>query len=99
MVTLRNLSGESSAAIASAGGIPPIVALLLSPSSARLPREAAGALVNLSADVENRVPIASSGGIPPLVALLALLSVDTQEAAASVLFNQRPQCREQGPDS
>jgi hypothetical protein len=98
MVTLRNLSGESSAAIASAGGIPPIVALLLSPS-ARLPREAAGALVNLSADVENRVPIASSGGIPPLVALLALLSVDTQEAAASVLFNQRPQCREQGPDS
>jgi HEAT repeat protein len=76
-------NNENIVTIASAGGISPLIALLMS-SSVR-EQEAASALANLSTNIENEVSIALAGGIPPLIALLRLSSVRVQEAAASAL--------------
>jgi hypothetical protein len=51
-------------------GIPPLIALLASPSVI-VQGNAAGALRNVSKNVENMVTIAGASGIRPLIALLA----------------------------
>ena len=57
------------AAIAAAGGIPPLVRLLDSGSEAVL-QEAVGVLLSLAVNsAANRAAIAAAGGIPPLVRL------------------------------
>jgi vacuolar protein 8 len=77
---------ENGVAIAEAGGIPLLVALLTPPSALEA-QFAAETLRNMSANVESRVKIASVGGIPPLIALLASSSADAQEHAAGALSN------------
>jgi hypothetical protein len=68
----------------SAGGIPPLIALLASPS-VRVQRYSASALQGLSLHAETCVAIASAGGIPPLIALPASPSVATQKKTAGAL--------------
>ena len=88
---LWSLAGGTAnkAAIAEAGGIPPLIELLRD----GLPRErdarfwAVRALVSLAYNDANKVLIAEAGGIPPLVELLRDESADAKEAAAWVLGN------------
>ena len=76
-------------AIAAAGGIPSLVALLESPSL-NVQKRAVGVLINLSANDENMVTI---------VALLESPSVRVQEFAARALCVQpERECREQSND-
>ncbi len=72
------------AAIAAAGGIPPLIALLASPSVG-VHLEAASALRHLSVNAVNEVTIASAGA--PLIALLASTLAGVQECAAGALGN------------
>ena len=73
------------AAIAAAGGIPPLVRLLGS-GSEDVQEAAAGALGYLADNSDaNRAAIAAGGGIPALVQLLGSSSEDVQERAARVL--------------
>ena len=75
------------AAIAEAGGIPPLVELLCD-RSAEAKRWAARALGNLSRNNDaNAVLIAAAGGIPPLVDLLRDESANAELVAASALWN------------
>ncbi len=72
---------------ASAGGIPPLSALLAS-SSVRVQENAAAALATLSSlNSENRVRIASAGGVPRLIALLVSPAVAVVQYAAVALGN------------
>jgi vacuolar protein 8 len=71
-------------AFSAAGAIPPLVALLSSPS-VDVQVAAANALFILSANDENMFTIATAGAIPRLVALLSSPSVDVQEAAVGAL--------------
>ncbi len=73
------------AAIADAGGIQPLIALLSSPSVVGVQENAAGALGVLSVNAENKAAIASAGCIPHLIALLASPSAGVQGAAAGAL--------------
>ena len=59
-------------AIAAAGGIPPLVALVRDGGTAGERKYAARALWHLAENADNKVAIAAAGGIPPLVALPAL---------------------------
>lgn len=70
-------------AIAQAGGIPPLIALLKGPTE--IHRDAAGALWSLAADPNNQELIADQGGIIPLVSLLRDGSSGSQETAAGAL--------------
>jgi len=63
------LNDENRATIASAGGIPPLIALL-GGGPDNVKAQAALALGNLARNDDNRATIASAGGIPPLIALL-----------------------------
>ncbi len=66
---------EGSAAVAAAGAIRPLIALLFS----RVPdveRSTAGALGHLGAEAVCGTAIAAAGAVPPLVALLASPSAD-----------------------
>jgi len=74
------------AAIAAAGGIPPLVALARGGSDGQK-EAAAGALANLAWNADNQVAIAQAGGIPPLVALARGGSDGQKEAAAGALAN------------
>ena len=56
--------------VATAGAIPPLVALLGAPGSAAVQSEAVGALHCLAGHANNEVRIAAAGAIPLLVALL-----------------------------
>ena len=71
-------------AIALAGGIPPLIALLAS-ASTRAQEDAAGALFYLSANAENKVMIASPSS--PLIAPLLLHLIELQQDAAATLAN------------
>ena len=83
------------AAIAQAGGIPPLVELLrvgtidLGDRKERKNRNwdknAAHALAMLAGDESNKMQIARAGGIPPLVALLSTGEDSTQQYAAKAL--------------
>ena len=75
-----------SSAIAAAGAIPPLVALLGKDSQEELQDEAAAALraLCLGSD-ENRSDVLAAGAVPPLVALLSSESAETQEQAAGLL--------------
>lgn len=77
---------DHSSAIAAAGAIPPLVALLGPDSPAELQDEAAAALraLCLGSD-ENRSDVLAAGAVPPLVALLSSESAETQEQAAGLL--------------
>ena len=66
--TLGN-DDQNQAAIAAAGGIPPLVALVTSGNDAAK-LSAAGALLNLALNDQNQAAIAGAGGIPPLIALV-----------------------------
>ena len=63
---LRNLAvnADNKVAIAGAGAIPPLVALLSSGTAAGKEEAAAGALWNLALTPDNRVAIAGAGAIP-----------------------------------
>ena len=71
-------------AIVAGGAIPPLIALLQS-GSTQVQVNAAGALIFLAENTENRVAIAAEGAIPPLVALLRRGSAEGQVNAARVL--------------
>jgi hypothetical protein len=74
-------------AIARAGAIEPLVALVRG-GSAEAQEHAAGALSNLAFDnADNRAAIARAGAIEPLVALEHGGSAGTQEHAAAALSN------------
>ena len=83
---LAAYSSASQTAFAAAGVIPPLIALLASPSI-RVQENAAVALCSLSTNAENRVTIASAGGIPRLIALVTSQSVGVRDAASRALRN------------
>ncbi len=65
-----SVNDENSFAIASARGVPALIALLAS-SSIGVQEVAACALRNLSTNVENRATMTAAGVVRPLTALLA----------------------------
>ena len=71
-------------AIAMAGGIPPLIAMVRSGSQSNK-ATAAQALASLSTDYDNKIVIAASGGIPPLVELSRSGSSQGKEAATLAL--------------
>ena len=75
---------ENQIAIAQAGGIPPLIALL--EGHPEVHRDVAGALWSLAKDSDNQRAIADEGGIVPLVGLLKTGSQDAQETVAGSLF-------------
>ncbi len=77
---------ENKVTIATAGAVPPLIALLKSPS-AGVQEAAAGALRNLGVNVENQITIATAGAVPPLIDMLKSPSAGVQEAAAGALWN------------
>ena len=83
---LANLAwnDQNRAAIAAAGGIPPLVALITSGSDSAK-GYAAGALRNLARNDQNKAAIAAAGGIPPLVALVTSGSDFAKENGARAL--------------
>ena len=83
-LALRN--DQNNAAIAAAGAIPPLVALVTSRSDASK-LEAARALRNLARNDQNTAAIAAAGGIPPLVALVTSGSDSAKLEAAGALRN------------
>ena len=90
-LTLNNLAvnADNKVRIASAGAIPPLVALLGPQSSEGVQEYAGLALSSLcSNNDDNRVMVAAVGAIPPLVALLgSQRSAGVQEQAAKALCN------------
>ena len=86
---MANTNEENQVAIAAAGGIPSLIALLAS-NQPDLHREVAGALWALAGNpgnADNQRAIAKAGGIPPLVALLKLgVALGAQETAAGALY-------------
>ncbi|CAL1142550.1 unnamed protein product, partial [Cladocopium goreaui] len=86
---LANLAvnDENKAAIAAAGGIPPLVALVTRGSDSAK-KYAARALGNLASNNDqNKAAIAAAGGIPPLVALVTSGNDSAKEYAAAALGN------------
>ena len=82
---LANLATDDDSRIKiSAGAIPPLVALLGSPSVG-IQEEAARALGNLAMNADNCIKVEDAGAIPCLVALLRSPSVGVQECAAGAL--------------
>lgn len=82
--SMTNNNQENQAAVAKAGGIPPLIALLV--GSKEVHRDAAGALWSLALDQPtNQEMIASSGGVQPLVNLLKQGTDGSQETAAGAL--------------
>ena len=76
-------------AIAAAGGIAPLVALVTNGTPGAR-EEAAGALKNLACgNYANKVAIAAAGGIAPLVALVTNGTPGAREEAAGALKNVR----------
>ena len=73
-------------AIAAAGGIPPLVALVRD-GDAGGKEQAAGALRSLAVNADNQVAIARAGGIEPLVALARSGTDGQKEHAAAALRN------------
>ena len=71
-------------AISKAGGIPPLIRLLLEGHS-DVHRDVAGALWALASNADNQKSIADSGGIAPLVDLLKKEGLGAQETAAGAL--------------
>ena len=81
-MTFQNPDNQK--AIADAGGIPPLIALL--GGNPEVHKDAAGALWSLAASSENQVIIASEGGIVPFVELVKNGSFGAQETSAGALF-------------
>ena len=80
-------NARNKAAIASAGGIPPLVSLVRDGSTAGERQYAAGALRNLAGSAANKEIIASAGGIEPLVALLVRPSTHQLPHSPTQLVN------------
>ena len=76
-------SPENQTAIAKAGGLEPLIAMLV--GHAEVQTDVAGALWALSDDEYNREIIGKLHGIPPLVAILKTGSQAAQETAAGAL--------------
>ena len=74
---------DNQRAIAKAGGIPSLIALL--DGHPEVHRDVAGALWSLSGNEDNQVVIAQAGGITPLVSLLKGGAAGAQETAAGAL--------------
>ena len=72
-------------AIAQAGGVAPLVALVRDGTSAQK-TAAAGALRNLAANADNQLAISQAGGIKPLLAL-ARDGTDEQRALAAAALD------------
>ena len=73
-------------AIAEAGAIPPLVAMLASPA-AQMQANAAGALANLATNHhDNQLAIAKTGAIAPLCTLVKEGADETKDEAASALW-------------
>jgi HEAT repeat protein len=83
---LAAYSRDTLRALAAAGIIPPLIALLSSPS-ADVQHAATGALANVGISAENKVTIVSAGALPLLITLLSSHSVGVQGAAAAALRN------------
>jgi len=81
--------GAIKVAVARAGAIRPLVAVLRESSDApELQKQAARALHNLtSKNAENKVAVAHAGAVAPLVTILASGQMAAQEQAAGVLRN------------
>ena len=78
---------ENQVAIAKAGGIAPLVALLAS-ESGTTQQYAAAALQSLARDhTENQIALTKAGAIAPLVDILGSDSADTQEHAVGALLS------------
>ena len=77
---------DNQAAIARAGGIEPLVALVRSGTD-RQKEAAAWALGNLAMNTDNQAAIARAGGIEPLVALVRIGTERQKNAAAETLGN------------
>ncbi len=73
-------------AIAAAGGVPPLVAMLASPAPA-LQASAADALYLLSYDDSACAAIGAAGGIPPLIGLLSSRAVGVADTAAGAHYS------------
>ena len=69
-----------------AGAVPPLIALLSSPSTG-VQEATANALRNLGLNNENNITIATAGAIPTLIALFSSPSTGVQEADANALQN------------
>ena len=74
---------ENQMAIANAGGIPPLIALL--EGHPEVHKDVAGAIWALASNKDNQRTISKEGGIAPLVELLKNGSRDAQETAAGAL--------------
>ena len=79
-------NGDNQAAIAEAGAIPSLIALVRG-RIRRVHTDAAGALWSLGALPSNQQLIAAKGGIPPLVQLLIQGESSAQESAAGALHS------------
>eukprot|EP00951_Prasinocladus_malaysianus_P017805 scaffold141076_cov42-Prasinocladus_malaysianus.AAC.1 len=79
------VNDDSKTAIARAGGIPALIALL-EQSNSGAKEAAAGALCNLALNADYKVEIASSGAIPPLLRMLSCSEPSLAEAAAKALW-------------
>ena len=82
---------DNKVAIAEAGGIPQLVALLRDGTDAQK-ASAAVALCQLAVIDDNRIPIAKAGGIPLLVALVREGTDKQKEHAALALSALAYQC-------
>ena len=87
MLKFLAVNNDNKVAIAKAGVIPPLVALIRK-GRYDTKQIALGALKNLAVNNDNKVAIAATGAIPLLVALIRKGRYDTtKEAAAEVLKN------------
>ena len=83
--SLAEAHPDNQEAIAAAGGVPLLIALLQSRSRRSVHRDAAGVLWSLADSAANQRRIAELGGVPPLVALLAEGDAGAQHTAAGAL--------------
>ena len=85
LANLANENDQNRVAIAAAGGIPALVALVTSSSKASK-IQAASALGSLAfGNSQNKMAVAAAGGIPPLVAMVTNGSDSTKERAVAAL--------------
>ena len=92
---LSKSNPENQNAIAEAGGIPPLVAMLGSPSP-QMTANASGALAGLCrGNADAQAAISRTGAIAPLCALVRDGSPETKEQAASALWSL---ANENGPN-
>ena len=83
VMVIAERGDETKAAIAEAGAIPPLVALLKDGGGAKY--QSAWALAALAADnPANKASIAQAGAIPPLVALVKEGGLDAKKPAAAL---------------